>query len=89
MIRRARAYQTRFNWDIRLKPGVNEIRIPVETIRKAIDISKIQTVHLFLVESKERTRFLPGQYSGRVKLRGGSMNFFEKTLFQWTQSSER
>ncbi len=49
------SYESRFNWEIELKPGTNKIRIPIETITNAIDITRIQVVYIFLEEPKKRT----------------------------------
>jgi len=49
------SYETRFNWEMELAPGANEIRIPIETINTAIDINRIQALSFFLIEPKRRT----------------------------------
>ena len=49
------AAETRFTWDMALQPGANKISLPVATIAKAIDISRIQAVYIFLVEPTQRT----------------------------------
>jgi hypothetical protein len=49
------SYETRFNWDMPLQPGSHEIRIPLETIKAAIDVTNIKAVFIFLNEPGEKT----------------------------------
>jgi hypothetical protein len=49
------SYETQFNWEMELKPGSNNIQIPLKTIDQAIDISQVKRVYIFLIEPKERT----------------------------------
>ncbi|MCP4405123.1 MAG: hypothetical protein GY801_48455, partial [bacterium] len=48
------SYETRFNIDeFPLDPGQNEVRIPIGAVANVLDVSRIEEVHLFLIEPED------------------------------------
>ncbi|GAK49244.1 hypothetical protein U14_00464 [Candidatus Moduliflexus flocculans] len=51
------AYENRFNFEnVELRPGWNEVKIPIATIGEILDLTAIENIHLFLDQPKEKTR---------------------------------
>ncbi|MCP4397554.1 MAG: hypothetical protein GY801_09685, partial [bacterium] len=47
--------ETRFNIDeFPLDPGQNEVRIPIGAVANVLDVSRIEEVHLFLIEPEDK-----------------------------------
>jgi hypothetical protein len=49
------SYESRFNGEVWLAPGLNTIRIPLEQVSAAIDLRRIRAVYLFLDQPEKQT----------------------------------